>query len=306
MPTKRCQGAKHFTMHSAILTFDHRVSWGGVALRRWGAPQGEVIDYVSSQHQITIPLVGKLESEPLSATWQRNIFQRTVNKTCLLPAGYTASFRWQQKVDCISISLDPALIARAGADFRQTENIELRQVEEKEDPLIRQIGLALLAEAENPEPFGEPYAESLGYMLASHLIRHYSVHKNEPQTFTGGLSGSKLQRAYEFINAHLDYDLTLAEIAEAVSLSPYHFARAFKRSTGQTPQQYLTERRIDLAKQLLADSNLPIVDVSLSSGFKNQSHFTTTFRRFTSMTPGAFREAVSSRYSTFALSKLTK
>jgi hypothetical protein len=71
MPTEKSQVANHFAMDSAILTFDHKVSWGDVALRRWGAPQGEVIDYVSQRHQITIPLLGKLESDPLSVTCQR-------------------------------------------------------------------------------------------------------------------------------------------------------------------------------------------------------------------------------------------
>jgi AraC family transcriptional regulator len=73
-------------------------------------------------------------------------------------------------------------------------------------------------------------------------------------------------------------------------LSQYHFARAFRKSTGLTPQQYLMQQRIERAKQLLASEDLPLVEISLRAGFKNQSHFTTLFRKFTKLTPKTWRE----------------
>jgi len=106
----------------------------------------------------------------------------------------------------------------------------------------------------------------------------------------GGLSGYKLRLVKEFIDAHLEDDLGLAEIAAVANLSQFHFARAFRKSTGLTPQHYLMERRIERAKQLLAKDELPIVEISLLTGFKNQSHFTTLFRRFTNSTPKTWRD----------------
>jgi AraC family transcriptional regulator len=101
----------------------------------------------------------------------------------------------------------------------------------------------------------------------------------------------RLHRVTDFIEANLDRDLELAEIAQAVELSPYHFARSFKQTTGVTPIQFLMQRRIERAKQLLAGSELPLADVALSVGFKNQSHFSTLFRKFTEITPKAWRNA---------------
>jgi AraC family transcriptional regulator len=98
-----------------------------------------------------------------------------------------------------------------------------------------------------------------------------------------------LRRVTEFIEENLERDLSLAEIAEIADLSPFHFARAFKQATGSTPIQFLTRRRIDLAKRLLVESEAPIVEVGLRAGFKNQSHFTTLFRKVTAMTPKAYR-----------------
>jgi AraC family transcriptional regulator len=295
MHTERRRNASYVVGQDAPLVFECKVAWDGLMVMRWGGRRGEVLDYVSSQHLITVPLAGELETEMHSAGGRRQLFRRTADKACLLPAGYDTSFRWEGEVNCLSIGLSPALVARAAAGSIGADKIELTEIEEKDDPLVRQIGLTLLAEAEAKEPAGRLYAESLGHTLALHLIRHYSTAGRQPAAFSGGLGGGRLRRVREFISAHLDRDLTLAEIAEVADLSPYHFARAFKRSTGLTPQQYVTERRIERAKRLLAESRLPIVDVSAFAGFKNQSHFTTTFRRLTAMTPKAYREEVGRR-----------
>jgi len=106
------------------------------------------------------------------------------------------------------------------------------------------------------------------------------------------LPGYKLRRVKEFISEKIEEDLSLAEIAAIAGLSQFHFARAFRKSTGLTPQQFLMERRIERAKELLAKNDLPIVEVSLRTGFKNQSHFTSLFRKFTSFTPKTWRESL--------------
>jgi len=123
-----------------------------------------------------------------------------------------------------------------------------------------------------------------------HLLKNYSTANLKQENTHGGLSGYRLRRVKEFINANLEEDLSLAEIAAASDLSQYHFARAFRTSTGLTPQQYLMRQRVERAKELLANDNLPIVEISLRTGFKNQSHFTTLFRKFTKLTPKTWRE----------------
>jgi AraC family transcriptional regulator len=126
--------------------------------------------------------------------------------------------------------------------------------------------------------------------LTLHLLKNYSNAACVKENTNGGLSGYKLKRVQEFIDANLEEDLSLAELAEVAALSQFHFARAFRKSTGMTPQQYLMQQRIERAKQLLAREDLPIVEISLRTGFKNQSHFTTLFRKFTNHTPKLWRE----------------
>ena len=111
-----------------------------------------------------------------------------------------------------------------------------------------------------------------------------------PVPSNGGLSGHILRRVQEFINENLEEDMGLAEIAAVAGLSQFHFARSFRKTTGMTPQQYLMQQRIERAKELLSRADLPIVEVSLRTGFKNQSHFTTLFRKMTKLTPKTWRE----------------
>ena len=105
----------------------------------------------------------------------------------------------------------------------------------------------------------------------------------------GGLPAYQLRQVVEFIHAHIDEPINLTQLAGLASLSPFHFHRAFKRSTGLTPGKYIFEVRIKRAEALLSESDLPLAQLALQVGFGDQSHFSAAFRRATSMTPGAFR-----------------
>ena len=122
------------------------------------------------------------------------------------------------------------------------------------------------------------------------MLKNYSTANLKPENAHGGLSGYRLRRVTEYINANLEEDLSLAEIAAVAELSRFHFARAFRKTTGLTPQHYVMQQRIERAKELLAKDDLPLVEISLRSGFKNQSHFTALFRKFTKLTPKTWRE----------------
>jgi AraC-like DNA-binding protein len=106
-----------------------------------------------------------------------------------------------------------------------------------------------------------------------------------------GLPAYKLRRAVEFVEAHIDEPINLERLAAVVRLSPFHFHRQFKRSTGLTPSKYVLRARIERAKDLLSDSELPIVEVAAQVGFADQSHFSAVFREATSMTPKTYRNA---------------
>lgn len=105
----------------------------------------------------------------------------------------------------------------------------------------------------------------------------------------GGLSQRELRRVTDFVQEHLAEDPALGTLAQLVGLSPKHFSRVFRRSTGIGPNQWLVKQRVARARELLADRTLSIAEIALSCGFADQSHLTVTFRRVTGTTPGRFR-----------------
>lgn len=267
----------------------HAAQWDGIRLGHWRALAGEVPERTRPDHEINIPISGNFTSSKHTAAGSCRSDRGNAGNVCIVPAGQPVAVRWREEVEGVTLSLSPWLLACAASGDDPRTQVDIVETYQAEDQLIRQIGLALLAEALTSEPAGRLYAESLTHTLALHLVRHYSVSRRAPEMFRGGLSGYNLRRAKDFINEHLEQDLTSAGIAEAVGLSQFHFARAFKLTTNITPQQYLTERRVDRAKHLLSESDLPLVEVSARAGFKSQSHFTTLFRRFTGTTPKAWR-----------------
>lgn len=108
----------------------------------------------------------------------------------------------------------------------------------------------------------------------------------------GGLSIERRRRIVEFVDANLHRQLTIAEMAAVASLSPYHFSRSFKHSTGMTPAEFLLRRRIERAKQRLREM-LPIAQVAADCGFASQSHLATSFKALVGLTPKQYRDQLS-------------
>ena len=160
------------------------------------------------------------------------------------------------------------------------------------DPLIEQIARAVHGEMVNPAPGGQMLVETLASALGVHVLRHHS--NLSPASIPiprarGALDGRRLQRVMDFIEMHLDQDVTLDVLAGEACLSPFHFARAFKAATGVTPHRYLTVRRLERAKSLLADNQLPLAAIAAACGFSSQAHFTKSFKDATGATPGVYR-----------------
>lgn len=250
---------------------------------------GELLEQRNKFHEITIPLDGRLTTEKHTATgdWRSNTGDGT--GVCLTAAGQPIRASWEEELEYIGIDLFPDFVAQTALENNFSPNFEFIETYGMKDPLIKHIGFALLKETVSETPMGRLYAESLSQTLIFHLLKNYTTTASIQENSSGGLSGYRLRRVTEFIDEHLEEDLTLGEIAEVAELSQFHFARVFRQTTGITPQQYVMQKRIEQAKQLLTRSNLSLVEVSLRTGFKNQSHFTTLFRKFTKLTPKMWR-----------------
>lgn len=207
----------------------------------------------------------------------------------ILPANLPHEATQERKMEMIVISIEPLWLEQV-ADELMGKPVEILEQWAARDPFVHQLGVAMRNEFQLALP-NVIYVESFIHILATHLIRNYSLnHHPVIQDTVSKLPPQKLQQAIAHIHNRLEQDVTLSELAAVVQMSPYRFARAFKQSTGLPPHQYLLSQRIERAQILLRETQLSIADISYQLGFASQSHFTATFRRFTTVTPKAYRE----------------
>src|SRR5262249_22020048 len=126
----------------------------------------------------------------------------------------------------------------------------------------------------------------------------YAARDSDAPTYRGGLGAARLRRVTEFIQAGLERDLTLVDLAQCVGLSTAHFAVMFRQSTGETPHQFVLRWRMARAKEMLRTGKARIVDVAVACGFKTPQHFARVFRHMCGAAPRVYRSALNERSST--------
>lgn len=156
------------------------------------------------------------------------------------------------------------------------------------DPLLFHLGAELTNEARNANPLGLLYADSLTNTLTLYLLRHYSNGRVVRALPKSRLTPAQLRLVDEYIHAHLEQKIALADLAACLHLSVPHFERMFRTTTQRPPYQYVLELRLDNAKLLLANNHLTIAQVAQQCGFSSQSHFTTHFTRYVGTSPARF------------------
>jgi AraC family transcriptional regulator len=188
--------------------------------------------------------------------------------------------------DVLYLALDHAFVSRVaeGMEF-DADRIELIEQRRGTDSTILHIAMALRAGVQTGAALDRMYGEGLSTALAAHLLREYGAAVLEPKRQYGGLPRAKLVRAVEYIQDQLDTDLTVSRIAQAVYMSPHHFKRLFKQSTGQSPYQYVVEARVRKAKELLTTGKFTISEAAFHVGFADQSHLTHHFKRVFGLPP---------------------
>ncbi len=192
----------------------------------------------------------------------------------------------------LRLHLNHELLSRTAQEMADVDPARLSLVAHigLHDPLLTQIGLALWRELEQQAPSGKLYAQTAAQMIAIHLLRHYSSNEVCVQERTQGLTRRQVQGVTDFIVAHFSQDISLEALAQQIGFSPYHFARLFRQTTGESPHQFVLRQRIEKARHLLTTTDMPLAHIALESGFANQSHFTRIFKRHLGLTPRAYRQ----------------
>lgn len=194
--------------------------------------------------------------------------------------------------ECVHIFLPPTLIDQTALHDYEIDpaKVELAYAGGFTDPTIHQIGTSFRMLIEQGQQATDRlFADGMRTALAGHLLGKYTTDRWQPAARAPTLDHKRLKRVLDYIEANLVSDISLDDLAAEACLSAFHFSRLFKLATGLTPHRYVTDRRIELAKQNLAHSPSSLVEISLDTGFGSQANFTRVFRKATGLTPGQYR-----------------
>lgn len=265
-------------------------NWLGITLEKHVADA----DYVRTDFSVHSNLVHIFTGRPLRQEWRidgRNYrVQNIAGSLMLAPKGLEASVRavrTQPDVQWIlELEPSPSQNLLNGKKFQPAPQLNLR------DPQAVRLVQLLQTEVENHFPTGNLFGETIGNSLILYLAQHFSSFIPGQDQLRGGLPGLRLKRVLEYIEANLSRDIHLDELGEMAGLSAFYFAKLFKQSTGASPHQYILQRRLERAKELLRKPSMSLSEIGLESGFSDQSHFTNVFRRFVGATPSKFRSSL--------------
>ncbi|WP_166351567.1 AraC family transcriptional regulator [Phytoactinopolyspora limicola] len=181
-------------------------------------------------------------------------------------------------------------LLRTAAEVDDVADVEIEPAAAVRDATVFGLAAALrrahLARAGVPD---DMYASTLAHRLVTHLVEHYCPARLRRRRRNGRLDRVLVDRIAAFVDDRLSEPLVLDDLAAQARLSPFHFARAFKATTGLAPHEFVTLRRLERAKALLLSTGLSGPDVAYAVGYSNVGHFRRLLRRHTGFTPSALR-----------------
>ena len=207
-----------------------------------------------------------------------------------------------QRVELLFLTFSASLVIQNAATMRLippksivTFTRDHLHGDRKLDGLLEEFASELAIE----KPGREIVMRALVEQLLVHILRNYSTPRlsEELELSRVGLVDRRIRRSVELMHTQLDQDLTLKALAAASYLSPFHFARLFKKLTGSSPHHYLAGIRATKAQLLLAETDLSVTEIGARVGYLSGSHFTKAFRLATGATPREFRKSLVSRNS---------
>ncbi len=262
--------------------------WNGLLVELYRVSDADFVKR-DADHVVTVFL-----GDPVDLVQRRHgrVVRRTMcaGDVIVTPAGEPKELQHREVAELVKVRLAPALVARVIGDLAGgAAQVELLDNFGTRDARIEDLALRLLGETRLNALGGRLCAESLATELVVHLLRHYSAPMRLGNGAPTVLPRYKMRRATDYIDDHLREDLTLGAISATLSMSPWHFAHAFRQTLGVAPHHYVLLRRVERARQLLRETNLPITEIAHQVGYSNPGNFSVAFHRLTGCSPRNFR-----------------
>jgi len=288
-PRHTAADARNFGAPPGLLLSSRSRQWDGVVVELHHFRNVDVVVPVR-EHIVGVHLTGAV-----------NLLQSRNGKTCvkhvragdvtITPHGEPKRFQHTGENVVVLLRLAPAFVQEVAGDeyALDPDRLELRENFGTPEPQLVSIGKRLLFEIGAEGPNGRMMVEALTIELVLHLLRHHGAALLPPTVPAPKLSRRKLQRAIEYIDFNLREDFSLADVAQTLAMSPGHFAHAFKQTTGLPPHRFVLQRRVERAKSLLLETDLPITEIAHRIGCASPSHFSVMFHRLTGRSPRDYR-----------------
>jgi AraC family transcriptional regulator len=270
-------------------------TWRGMGIELVKAAAQERVDYTfhSSSHLLVAYQQGvRREGESYVEGLPRSTLRDVAKKLTLVPAGH----RYREWHDprtptCVTyFYFDPAELKIDSS--QRFSGLVLSPRLFFEDATIWNTVEKLRQAVDAADNINGLYVEALGTVLLHEILRLNKGHSRVEAMVKGGLAAWQQRIVTAYIEEHLSEQVSLATLARLARLSTFHFCRAFKQSFGVPPHRYLTNRRIETAKVMLAARKHSVTEIGLAVGFSETSSFTAVFRKITGQTPSRYHRAL--------------
>lgn len=201
-----------------------------------------------------------------------------------------AEFWMSAPMQHLVVTLPPNIFDTWALGSEEALRISLISLQQRgfEDRLLAQIIRSAWLEAKAGNPSGSIFADALRMALAGAIIRLGNGHVSSAEPVRQ-LSKAQIASVRTLLLQHIGDEISVADLAGHLGMRERTFSNAFKTATGQTPHQYLIGMRVDLAKDYLSHSPMTVVDIAAATGFANQAHMTSVFRRHVGVPPAQYR-----------------
>lgn len=262
--------------------------WNGLFLEKHNLAGVQIPEHEHATFCLHLQTSQRVEMDWYSSGKSGHQTTGTGNLIFLAP-GTRDSLLWHGPSQRIVVSVDPLLIRQAADQMEMKEMPEFDNRWSFQDEQLRLLVTEMEREMGTGWAMGSLYGDSLSTSLAIALIKKYARTSSPFSEIKGGLSRFRLRQVLAYLDANLQRDIRLHELASIAGLSDFHFARTFRQSTGLTPHQYLTQIRIKRGKSLLLRPHWTILQIAGAVGFADPSRFSKVFRENTGVSPVNWR-----------------
>jgi AraC family transcriptional regulator len=267
------------------------LGWKNFAIERRTIVPSEFSELALDKHFLILWEGHVAEGETAFRGGRFSAYKKYPDTVTTCQPGIRPAIRNRSSHEVVVAALEPDFMIGMEEELDARPSEPLQDLHGTGDPDLRNLIRLLHNESNAGGQYGTLYKDSLMAALATRLMFASRVKKFAVRTAAYLLPNRVLRRIIDRMRVDLGTDLDLSTLAAESGYSRAHFLRTFKASTGQTPHRYLSELRLQKARDLLVAQSLPLIDIAAACGFSSHAHLSTAFHSRFGVPPSQYRRA---------------